>query len=150
MSEKTRTLAEHRSSRVLRHIVDAQQTFELHLGRELAVNPTDLAAMEQLINSGPLGPSELARRLRISPPAATAVVDRLEALGHATRAVNPTDRRGIVVVPAKASVARALDILRPLIADIDEAFEGFDPDQQAAISAYLDRVAEIYDRHSPE
>ena len=36
---------------MLREILDVGLEFEAHLGRELTVNPTDLAAMEHLIQN---------------------------------------------------------------------------------------------------
>ena len=125
------------------------RAFEVHLGQQLTVNLTDLAAMEHLISSGPLGPSELARRLGITPPAVTAVVDRLEELGHATRVTNPADRRAVVVTPAPASVQKAMSILMPMIGDIDATLDGFDAEQQAVIAEYLERVVAAYRAHIP-
>ena len=125
------------------------RAFETHLGAQLTVNLTDLAAMEHLISSGPLGPSELARRLGITPPAVTAVVDRLEELGHATRVTNPADRRAVVVTPAPASVQKAMSILMPMIGDIDATLDGFDAEQQAVIAEYLERVVAAYRTHIP-
>lgn len=138
-----------RASYLLQDIVQLSRDFEAHLGEELGVNPTDLAAMEHLIRSGPLGPTELARRLRISPPAVTAAVDRLEGLGHVTRVTNPADRRGIVVTPAAESVQRAMGVLMPMIRDIDETLDGFDAEQQAVITEYLERVVAAYRTHIP-
>ena len=133
----------------LQEIVQLSRAFEAHLGEQLTVNPTDLAAMEQLIMSGPLGPSELARRLKITPPAVTAVVDRLEELGHATRETNPDDRRAVVVTPAPASVQKAMSILMPMISDVDATLDGFDAEQQAVIAQYLERVVAAYRDHLP-
>ena len=82
---------------LLREILYVTADFEAHLGRELAVNPTDLKAMEHLISSGPLSPTELARRLDMSTAAVTTVVDRLVAASHVARSQHPTDRRGVVV-----------------------------------------------------
>lgn len=121
----------------------------MHLGVQLAVNPTDLAAMEHLISSGPLGATELARRLGITPPAVTAVVDRLEDLGHATRVANPADRRAVVVTPAAASVQKAMAILMPMIGDIDATLDGFSGDEQAVITEYLERVVAAYRANIP-
>lgn len=133
----------------LREIVELSRAFEAHLGEQLTVNPTDLAAMDHLITSGPLGPGELARRLGITPPAVTAVVDRLEQLGHATRVAHPADRRAVVVTPAPASVQKAMSILMPMIGDIDATLDGFDADQQATIAEYLERVVAAYRSHLP-
>lgn len=141
--------APRRPTEALHEIVQMSRAFETHLGTELAVNPTDLAAMEHLMTSGPMGPSELARRLRLSPPAVTAVVDRLEAVGHARREGNPDDRRSIVVTPAPASVKKALSFVLPMTGDIDAALDGFSPEQQEIIADYLDRVISAYRSHVP-
>jgi len=133
----------------VRELYEVSQDFELHVGRELTVNPTDLQAMEHLIQSGPLGPTELARRLDISTAAVTSVVDRLTALGHTTRAQHPTDRRGVVVAPTPGSVAKAMSTLMPMITGIDGVLDEFDPDEQAIITAYLERVVEVYRAQIP-
>ena len=138
-----------RATRALREILTVSKEFEGHLGEQLAVNPTDLGAMEQLIESGPLSPAELARRLGITRPAVTAVVDRLARLGHASRADNPADRRGIVVTASPGSTGKTMGILLPMIMDIDSALDRFDPAEQAAISEYLELVLAAYRRHLP-
>ncbi|CAN5281152.1 hypothetical protein BH11ACT3_BH11ACT3_18370 [soil metagenome] len=134
-------------TRSLRELHNLTKAFEARLGRELAVNPTDLAAMEQLVESGPLGPAELARRLGMSRPAITASVDRLTELGHVSRAVHPTDRRGVVVTAEGASIQRVMGMLLPMISDVDAALDGFDAEQQAIIADYLERVVAAYRAH---
>jgi len=139
----------HRASLLIREILNLNEQFEAHLGAELTVNRTDLEAMEQLIMDGPLSPTELARRLEITTAAATTVVDRLIAVGHVTREPHPTDRRGILVVPAPASIGRAMGTLMPMIRGIDSAIDEFDPAEQATITAYLSAVATAYRTQLP-
>ena len=134
---------------LLRDILDVTGEFEAHVGRELDVNPTDLQAMEHLISSGPLSPTELARRLGISTAAVTAVVDRLVAVDHVSRAKHPTDRRGVLVVPAPNSVAKAMSTLMPMIMGIDQVLDDFSAAEQATIAAYLERVLEVYRAQLP-
>ena len=134
---------------LLREIRELSSAFEGHLGSELTVNPTDLTAMEHLIQDGPLTPTELARRLRVSTAAATTVIDRLTAVGHVTRTPNPADRRGVLVVPAPASVARAMGALMPMIMDIDGVLGHFSEAEQSVITDYLERVVAAYRAHIP-
>lgn len=136
-----------RATELLREILEVSDDFERHLGRELTVNPTDLQAMEHLLMSGPLGPSELSRRLGISTASTTKVVDRLVDLGHVTREAHPTDRRGILVVPTESSRRRALSTLMPMIMGIDAELDGFSADEQATITEYLERVVAVYRSH---
>lgn len=137
------------ATQLIRDFLDVSDEFEAHVGRELTVNPTDLQAMQHLIMGGPLGPTELSRRLGISTAATTAVVDRLVAVGHATRAQHPTDRRAVVIVPNPTSVARAMDTLMPMIMGIDGVLDEFDDDDQAVITSYLERVLEVFRAQVP-
>jgi len=134
---------------LLRDIRELSAAFETHLGGELTVNPTDLTAMEHLIQSGPLTPTDLARRLGVSTAAATTVIDRLTAVGHVTRTPNPADRRGVLVVPAPASVARAMGALMPMIMSIDKVLDSYSDAEKAVITDYLERVVAAYRQHIP-
>lgn len=133
----------------IRDLLTVSEEFEAYVGRELTVNPTDLQAMQHLVMSGPLGPTDLSRRLGISTAATTAVVDRLVAVGHARRTQHPTDRRGVVIVPEPASVQKAMSTLMPMIMGIDGVLDEFDEDEQALITAYLARVLEVYRAQIP-
>jgi DNA-binding MarR family transcriptional regulator len=135
-------------TQLLRTLLEVSDEFEERLRGHLTVNPTDLEAMEHLLASGPLGPSELARRLHISTASTTTVVDRLVGLGHVTREPHPTDRRGILVVPTPSSRERAMAVLMPMILDVDAVLDGFTPEEQETIRTYLSRVVDVYRTHT--
>ncbi|PSL38615.1 DNA-binding MarR family transcriptional regulator [Labedella gwakjiensis] len=130
---------------LIRDIYQLSQRFERRLGATLAVNTTDLAAMEHLMENGPMTPSELATRLEMSTAATTHVIDRLVAVGHVQRQPHPVDRRKIVVIPAPASVARAFTELAPMIAGVGAAADVYDPEEQAVIAGFLRSVVELYE-----
>jgi DNA-binding MarR family transcriptional regulator len=133
---------------LLRQFLTISDDYEAHLAGELRVNRTDLAAMEHLIQDGPLTSSEIARRLGITAAAATLVVDRLIAAGHVDRVPHPSDRRAVRIVPREASVERAMGSLLPMIAEVDGVLDDFDAESRAAIQAYLEKVTAIYARHA--
>ncbi|HZL64998.1 MAG TPA: MarR family transcriptional regulator [Thermoleophilia bacterium] len=54
--------------------------------RAVGISVPEMLALEHLDTDGGLGPSDLARRLQMTTGAVTALVDRLEASGHAARA----------------------------------------------------------------
>lgn len=136
--ERTRLLAD------LREVARLTSEFERKLARVLGVGPTDLAAMTHLMESGPLSPSELARRLSITTAAATLLVHRLEGAGHASRAPHEDDKRRIVVTPASESVQRAADELLPVVAGVAQASSGFTSDEVAVIERFLGSVIGVY------
>ena len=128
----------------LREFIMLSRAFERQMGEALAVNPTDLSAMEHLIAAGSLTPSELARRLDISTAATTLVVDRLVGVGHAHRDPHVSDRRKVVVTPAPASVARAVQELMPVIGRVATLARGLSPEERVVISRFLGQVLDIY------
>lgn len=136
------------ATRLLRDLLDVTEDFERSLGTQLTVNPTDLDAMQHLIMSGPLSPTDLARRIGLSPAATTTVIDRLEALQHVRREPNPADRRGIRVVPSEASRARAMATIMPMIMGVDRVLDDFTPDEQVIVTRYLERVVDVYRVHA--
>ncbi len=135
---------------MLRELVDLSRQFETQLAKQLAVNSTDLLAMEHLMGEGPMGPTTLARRLGLSTPAVTAVLDRLTARGHASRTPHPTDRRAVVVVPSPSSVGQAMATLTPMVDGIDRVLDSFTADEREVITAYLARVVDAYRANLPE
>lgn len=130
----------------LREMIRLSSDFERRLGHTLGVGPTDLGAMQHLMQSGPLPPSELARRLLISTAAATMMVDRLQAMGHASRHPHPDDRRKIVVAPNDESVGRAAGELLPLVSGVAEATARLSDEDAAAITRFLGEVLDVYHR----
>ena len=133
---------------LVRALLEVTEEFERALGAELTVNPTDLQAMEHLIMSGPLSPSELSKRLGVTSATTTTVIDRLSALGHVRREPHPSDRRGVRVVASEASTARAMGRIMPMIAGVDAVLDDFDEAEQSTIALYLRRVVELYRDHA--
>jgi DNA-binding MarR family transcriptional regulator len=129
---------------LLRDILNLTTAFEDSVSTALSVNRRDFDAMQHLIQSGPLSPTDIAHRLGVTTAAATVIVDRLTAVGHVTRQPHPTDRRGVLVVPNPESVTQAMGRILPLIMGVDRALDDFGTAEQAAITEYLRRVVELY------
>lgn len=73
------------------------------------VSSTTVTTLDTLRTDGPLRISALAVRESVSQPGMTALVNRLEAAGHAERYADPADGR--------ASLVRITDAGRQLLAD---------------------------------
>lgn len=139
----------HEATVLLRMILSLSEDFGKYMEGELTVNPTDMSAMNHLLMSGPMSPTQLAKRLGVSTAAATVITDRLTKVGHVSRAPHPTDRRGIVITPEPASVAKAMGALMPMVMGIDQVISDFDNTEQDAITRYLRRVVEVYRESIP-
>ena len=128
----------------------ALSTLNVAIARDVGISVPELLALENLNADGGLGPSELARRLQISTGAVTALVDRLEAGGHAVRAAHPSDRRRIVVTrTAKASAALAAEA-EPLGRETRELTESLSDEERQAVGGFLDAFIDIVERAATE
>lgn len=130
------------ATKLLRDLVELSDLFEISLAEDLGVNATDLELMEHLIMSGPLGPTDLARRVGLSAGAVTTAIDRLVTLGHVGREPHPNDRRGVLVAPKPESRDRVMARLIPMIMGIDAELDSFSSSEQEVITRYLRRVTD--------
>jgi DNA-binding MarR family transcriptional regulator len=63
----------------------------------MGINRTDARALDVIHQHGRVTAGELARELRLSTGAVTAVVDRIERAGYARRVADPDDRRRVLI-----------------------------------------------------
>ena len=114
------------------------------IGESMGVNVTDMAALEQLLSTGPMTPGQLAEHLKVTTAAATQIVDRLERAGHVARERRANDRRKICVVPVEASVDRAFERLAPMLDGLDGVIAGLSSAERKVIEGFLDQVVDVY------
>lgn len=140
------TEGRHRHSEVaiaIREVLLANGEATQSLARRLGLGFTDVTALDHLMSTGDgLGPTELGHRLGIQSASSTALVDRLEAAGHAQRVRHPTDRRRQTVVATDHARSQLLDALAPLFGSIERAAARLTPEQAAAATVFLTEVAE--------
>jgi DNA-binding MarR family transcriptional regulator len=127
-------------SRALWHVTRATQDANLAFAGRLALGRNDVAALEVLMNEGPLGPVELGHRLGMRSASATALVDRLEAAGHVERVRDPGDRRRITVVPTPHAHEEAGAAVGPLLAGLHAAASALSPAEREVVVRYLGDV----------
>ena len=144
------SLKAHELSRALRGVTWANAEITRELARRLGLGVNDMTAMDHLLQDGPLGPAELGNLLGMRSASATALVDRLEAMGHVERRPHPTDRRRLVVEPTAHAVEEVLGVIRPLVTGIDAVAEELSPDEQRVVLNYLSRVSGILRDYSVE
>lgn len=137
-------LAPHEATSLFRQLLDESQQYTEFMGDALRVNDTDFKAMGALMENGAMTAGELAKAIGVSPGAATSVIDRLVAVGHATREQNPSDRRGVLVVPNPHSVESAWGHLAPIIATSEGTIRAMSTDEQRAVLTYLHAMRDAF------
>ena len=141
--------AEH-ITEATRRLDIAVSTLNAAVARDVGISVPELLALQNLDAEGGLGPSELARRLQLSTGAVTALVDRLEASGHAIRAAHSSDRRRVVVTrTARASEALATEAA-PLAGEVRRLAESLSDAERQAVGRFLDTFITIVERAAAE
>ena len=106
------------------------------------VHPTDMAALVAVLDAQtagqPLTAGGLAAALDLSTGAVTAVLDRLEAMGHLHRQRDPDDRRRVLLFFDDASHSAATAAFEPLAARLDEALAPFSEEDLRLAAQVLD------------
>jgi DNA-binding MarR family transcriptional regulator len=126
-------------------------TVELDLlGAEFArrngLHPTDLRALIALLDAAraevPATPGWLAGQLGLDSSSVTALVDRMERLGHVRRERDPHDRRRVRLRVDEPALAMGWSFFGPLIGTVVTAAESFTPAELATVDRFLRRVGE--------
>jgi DNA-binding MarR family transcriptional regulator len=108
------------------------------------LSDTDRAAMryilESAVTAAEITPSMIASRLRLSPAAGTALVDRLVAGGFVSVDSHPTDRRKKVVTPSDRNLDP--DHIDPVTTRLRRLVAQLSPEDAAVIAKFLHRVVD--------
>lgn len=131
------------TSWALRDLLLAAAVANLEIARRLGLTLGDLTALDHLLAGEPLGTGELAQRLGMRSPSATAVLDRLESAGHVRRAAHPTDRRRVVIEATDDGKARSERAVQPLIDELDRLAGSLREDEQEVVTSFLTQAARV-------
>jgi len=116
------------------------------------LHPTDLHALLAVMHAdragAPLTPGRLGQELGLSSGATTALVDRLERVGHVRRERDDRDRRKVTLRYGEAAAAVATAFFGPLGERMDEVLATYTPAELAAARRFLtDTVAMVRTHH---
>ncbi|MEV4094679.1 MarR family winged helix-turn-helix transcriptional regulator [Streptosporangium saharense] len=115
-----------------------------------ALHPTDVRALICLLDADrtgtPATPGTLGAQLGLNSAGTTAVVDRLERLGHVRRERDTRDRRRVLLKVEENAIALGWGFFGPLIREIVTVMGRFDAAEQATIERFLGDVHEAVTR----
>ncbi len=128
----------------------AHGRFAAGVRRSLGLGAADYAALQELQAAGPLPVGELAARIGLSRPAATALVDRLARQGRIERRPDEADRRRVIVLPSATAGGLDGERVGALAAEIDALGDGLSVSERGVVARYLSQVADAVERHAGE
>jgi DNA-binding MarR family transcriptional regulator len=109
---------------------------------------SELLALGHLHYDGELTPGELSVRLGLSSGTMTALVDRLESGGYATRSPNPGDRRSQLVRISETGTAIMSSISAEFAQSIHRTLVSMSAQTRRALVDALAALAADIDAHS--
>ena len=107
------------------------------VARRAALTHNELRALELLMDD-PMGPGELGRLLGVSSAAASGIIDRLEARGHAERASHSTDRRRTSVTISPSGRTEVVGHLMPMFRELAVLDAGLGDAEREAVDRFLE------------
>jgi len=131
----------------LRALSAADGVLNAAVADAIGIHPTDLQAGDALDRRGPMTIGELAREVRLSPGAATALVDRLERAGIAVRRPDPASRRRVLVTPAPRAAARVEALFGPVTRDAGELLASYGDGDLEVIREFLAGAGRLLSEH---
>lgn len=101
-----------------------------------------VSAAEATEPPAPLSPGQLGTELNLSSPATSALLDRLERVGHVRRERDTADRRRVVLRTEDQGMQVARDYFIPLGRALHAVMDDFEPAELAVVQRFLERVVD--------
>ncbi|WP_330330084.1 MarR family transcriptional regulator [Streptomyces sp. NBC_00536] len=114
---------------------------QAEFGAAHGMHPTDVRALICLLDAARAGERAtaglLAARLGLNSAGTTAVIDRLERLGHVNRFRDGADRRRVLLQVSPEAVRMGQAFFGPVIDGLVDLLGTFGPAERAAIHRFL-------------
>lgn len=107
------------------------------VARRASLTHNELRALELLIDE-PMGPGELARLLGVSSAAASGIIDRLEARGHAQRTSHESDGRRTSVTLSDSGRREVVSHLMPMFRELAVLDASLSEEERQAVDRFLE------------
>ncbi|MFG2427685.1 MarR family winged helix-turn-helix transcriptional regulator [Streptomyces sp. NPDC048590] len=132
------------------HYAELSRRFAAWLGLHStdATAVLEIAAAEE--RGAPLSPARLSERISLSTGATTALLNRLEAAGHISRAREHSDRRIVTLRSGGHVQERADEFFGPLAHRLDAAMSHYPPQFLKKVEAFMADLNTTMDSHLTE
>jgi DNA-binding MarR family transcriptional regulator len=119
------------------------------MAQRMGMGVNDMSAIGELVQHGPMGPSELARRLGIRTASATLMIDRLEQAGHVRRVRDTVDRRRVTVTETDAARRVSEDAWGPVVQAIDAYCASLPDAERETVLRFFGHLSDVIARSAP-
>lgn len=140
-------------SAAVRRVVSLSQQYADAAGHHLGLHRSDLLAMDIISQAAQRGerltPGDVAQRMRLSPAAVTALVDRLAKVGHLRREPDTQDRRRTRLDLSDQAVGVSLKVMRPLVGSVAHVLDRYSDEELELVTRVLLDVGAAIDTADP-
>lgn len=126
---------------LIRSLVLAADYYRASAAQAMGVHVVELTAIGHISHAGQLTPRDLATKLRMTTPAITALLDRLEQRDMVRRRPNPADRRSLLLTLTPSAVAGYSSALSEMSEVTTAALHGLTEAEIGAVRHALRYVA---------
>jgi DNA-binding MarR family transcriptional regulator len=116
------------------------------------LNRTDVRALVAIMDatrSGrPMTAGALGAAVELTSASVTALVDRLERVGHVERVRDEHDRRRVVLQMTPSAMAAGGEFFGGLQRDLVAAMDGYSDEELAVVRRFLEDMTDVIVRHS--
>ncbi|MGY1618714.1 MarR family winged helix-turn-helix transcriptional regulator [Geodermatophilus sp. SYSU D00691] len=115
------------------------------------LNRTDVRALVAIMDAAragrPMTAGALGAAVDLSSASVTALLDRLERVGHLRRVRDEADRRRVVLEMSPTAMAAGAEFFGGLNRDLTAAMEGYTDEELAVVRRFLGEMTEVIVRH---
>jgi DNA-binding MarR family transcriptional regulator len=134
--------------RLLHRKLLASNRHRTAIGHQLDLRTNELATLSHLAEHGSLTPGELGSLLVLTSGGVTALLQRLERLGHLHRTPHPRDGRSWILRADPAIIDRAAHLNTPLVVILDAEIAALTAPDRRAVARFLTRVTAATEREA--
>ncbi len=124
---------------LLRELTRLSEQVAPAVARRASLTHNELRALEHLMDQ-PMGPGELGRVLGVSSAAASGIIDRLEARGHAQRASHASDGRRTSVTISPGGRTEVVGYLMPMFRELAALDASLGDEEREVVDRFLARA----------
>ncbi len=116
------------------------------------LNRTDVRALVAIMDAARRGEAltagQLGEAVDLRSASVTALVDRLEKVGHVRRERDPEDRRRVALQISESAMAAGGEHFGGLARDLVAAMGAYSDDELAVVRRFLTEMSDVITRHS--
>src|SRR3954464_4973018 len=106
-----------------------------------------VAIMDATRSGRPMTAGALGAAVELTSASVTALVDRLERVGHVERVRDEHDRRRVVLQMTPSAMAAGGEFFGGLQRDLVAAMDGYSDDELAVVRRFLSEMTEVISAH---